>query len=45
MAEKRENTGVVTEHYNNVDDGLQKSGEVKEANVASVALGKIFLPP
>lgn len=31
--------GAVT-HFASVDDDLQKHGEVKQANVASVALGK-----
>jgi hypothetical protein len=40
MAEKMDDKGRVTEHYNDVDEksGL---GKVKEANVASVPLGKI----
>ena len=44
MAEKKETGGAVTEHYDAVDD-LQKSGNIKEANVASVALGKIQTLP
>ena len=40
MTEKKEDRGAVTEHLDVVDD-MQKSGTVKEANVASVALGML----
>jgi hypothetical protein len=39
MSEKHEYVGAETERHNTIDD-LQKSGHIKEANVASVALGK-----
>lgn len=39
MAEKREDMGAVTHQLSAVDDDNPKSGVVKEANVASVALG------
>lgn len=41
MSEKKEDMGAVT-HFNSVDDDMQKNGDVKQANVASVALGKIW---
>jgi hypothetical protein len=40
MSEKKEDMGAVT-HFNSVNDDMQKHGDIKEANVASVALGKI----
>jgi hypothetical protein len=39
MSEKKEDMGVVT-HFNSVDDDTRKHGDVKQTNVASVALGK-----
>lgn len=42
MAEKQDGMGAVTHQMSAVDDDLHKSGHVKEANVASVALG---MPP
>jgi hypothetical protein len=40
MSEKHEYVGAETERHNTIDDDVQKSGHIKEANVASVALGK-----
>ncbi|OAL49238.1 general substrate transporter [Pyrenochaeta sp. DS3sAY3a] len=38
MAEHKDEMGAVTQHMSAVDDDLNKSGHVKEAHVASVAL-------
>ncbi|KAH8726235.1 general substrate transporter [Phaeosphaeriaceae sp. PMI808] len=38
MTEKKEDMGAVTHQFSGVDDDLSKSANVKEANVASVAL-------
>jgi hypothetical protein len=42
MAEKNEDMGAVTHQLSAVDDDMHKTANVKEANVASVALGKLF---
>jgi hypothetical protein len=42
MAEKNDNMGAVTHQLSAVDDDMQKTANVKEANVASVALGELF---
>lgn len=39
MAEHKDEMGTVTQHMSSVDDDLNKSGHIKEAHVASVALG------
>jgi hypothetical protein len=39
MAERKDEMGAVTHQLSAVDDDMHKSGNVKEANVASVALG------
>jgi hypothetical protein len=40
MAEKNEDMGAVTHQLSAVDDDMNKHANVKEANVASVALSK-----
>lgn len=40
MAEKSEDMGAVTHQLSAVDDDMNKHANVKEANVASVALSK-----
>ena len=40
MAEKSEDMGAVTHQLSAVDDDMNKHANVKEVNVASVALGK-----
>lgn len=41
MAEKSEDMGAVTHQLSAVDDDMNKHANVKEANVASVALSKL----
>jgi hypothetical protein len=40
MAEKKDEMGAVTHQLSQVDDDMNKHANVKEANVASVALSK-----
>jgi hypothetical protein len=41
MSERKEDMGAVAHQLSNTGDDMQKTGNVKEANVASVALGKL----
>lgn len=43
MAEKNEDMGAVTHQLSVVDDDMHKTGNIKQANVASVALGTLFV--
>jgi hypothetical protein len=43
MTERKDDMGAVTHQLSAVDDDMHKNVNVKEANVASVALGKLFI--
>lgn len=40
MSERKDDMGAVAHQVSNTDDDMRKTGNVKEANVASVALGE-----
>jgi hypothetical protein len=42
MSTNKEDMGAVTHQLSAVDDDVHKSATVKETNVASVALGKLY---
>jgi hypothetical protein len=42
MTDKKEDMGAVTQQVSAFDEDVHKSAIVKEANVASVALGKLY---
>jgi hypothetical protein len=41
MTDRKEDMGAVTQQVSAFDDDMHKNATVKEANVASVALGKL----
>jgi hypothetical protein len=43
MTERKDDMGAVTHQLSAVDDDMHKTANVKEAHVASVALGKLFI--